>query len=55
MLRSTDDASTGLGTYSAYIDGDNVKLIGSPDQTHVGIGTTAVVNTFKYQWQQLGS
>ena len=35
-------ANPGLGTYSAYIDGSNVKVDFHPG---VGIGTTAVVNT----------
>ena len=37
-------AAAGLGTYSAYIDGGNVKVDFHPG---VGIGTTAVVNTLQ--------
>ena len=44
-VESTDDAASGLGTYSAYIDGSNIKLDWFPSQTHAGIGTTSVVNT----------
>ena len=39
------DPAAGLGTYSAYIDGSNVKVDWFPSQTNAGIGTTAVVNT----------
>ena len=35
-------ANSGFGTYSAYIDGSNVKVDFHPN---AGIGTTAVVNT----------
>ncbi len=54
-VESTDDAGAGLGTYSAYIDGANVKIDWFPDQTHTGIGTTAVVNTIQVSMAATGS
>jgi len=54
-VEPTDDAGAGLGTYSAYIDGANVKLDWFPDQTHAGIGTTAVVNTIQVAMAATGS
>ena len=54
-VESTDDASLGLGTYSAYISGSNVKLDWFPSQTHAGIGTTAVVNTIQVSMAATGS
>ena len=42
-----DNPASGLGTYSAYIDGSNIKLDWFPSQTHAGIGTTSVVNTIQ--------
>ena len=54
-VESTDDAGAGLGTYSAYIDGANVKIDWFPDQTHTGIGTTAVVNTIQVAMAATGS
>ena len=54
-VESTDDAGAGLGTYSAYISGSNVKLDWFPSQTHAGIGTTAVVNTIQVSMAATGS
>jgi len=48
LLSEVEDQSNpslGLGTYSAYYDGSNVKVDWFPDQTNAGIGTTATVNT----------
>ena len=47
LITETDSplATSGFGTYSAYIDGSNVKLDWFPDSSRAGIGTTAVVNT----------
>ena len=54
-IDSTADSYSGLGTYSAYISGSNVKLDWFPSQTHAGIGTTAVVNTVTVALAQTGS
>ena len=49
------DPAAGLGTYSAYISGSNVKIDWFPSQTHAGIGTTAVVNTIQVSMGATGS
>ena len=49
------DPAAGLGTYSAYIDGSNVKIDWFPSQTHAGIGTTSVVNTIQVAMAATGS
>ncbi len=54
-VEASDDAGAGLGTYSAYISGANIKLDWFPDQTHTGIGTTAVVNTIQVSMAATGS
>ena len=48
-------ATGGFGTYSAYIDGANVKLDWFPDSSRAGIGTTAVVNTVQVALAATGS
>ena len=47
--------SLGLGTYSAYLSGGNIKIDWFPDQTNAGIGTTAVVNTVQVATAATGS
>ena len=49
------DPISGMGTYSAYIDGSNVKLDWFPDATNAGIGTTAIVNTVNVSLASTGA